>query len=279
MDEGAKWRALSWRLGQELLKYVVVVAPVEERDGGLEAATGDRGSGVCVRIDGRFFVATAAHVIAEWSETRYAVLTPSTGDGVLRVVGSGRRGGGRYDKYDVGWLELPPRASAVSGRHFLALERIAPYRDGEGDQLWVVGSPAHDFDRGKREGRDAYTANATAWPTRIATDGQRDAERGERLIVEWPEKIPGHGHDIDRYPEPRGISGGGVWAANLTTHPDDWRPATMQLVGIEFATYGERDARRLVCQQMHVWLEMVADDIPELADVIQAHLRGASVRI
>jgi hypothetical protein len=52
----------------------------------------------------------------------------------------------------------------------------------------------------------------------------------------------------------------------------------MQLVGIEFATYGERDARRLVCQQMHVWLEMIAKDIPELTDVIRAHLHGAALR-
>jgi hypothetical protein len=278
MDDGATWLAMSWRLGRELLNYVVVVAPVEQRDAGLEAATGDRGSGVCVRIGGRFFVATAAHVVPGAPATRYAVLTPVTGDGVLRVIGAGSRGGRRHDRHDVAWLELHPRAAADSGRKFLELERIAPYRNGEGDQLWVVGSPAHDFDRGTRDGRDSYTANASAWPTRSASDGLAESERADRLLVAWPEKIPGYGHDIERYPEPRGISGGGVWASNAQFHGEAWRPETMQLVAIEFATYGERNARRLVCQQIHVWLEMLAEDIPELADVIRTHLRGASVK-
>lgn len=113
------------------------------------------------------------------------------------------------------------------------------------------------------------------WATRaLSRDelGEQDYER--RMHLEWPRFVIGHNDESYEYPEPSGISGGGVWSLNIGTHGSDWHPRYAQLAGIEFAVQKGSGYRYLLAQQIHVWLEMVAEDIPELAPTINAHLIG-----
>lgn len=265
------------QIDAELRKYSVAIVPVEDTGAALPVANPlEQGSGTCIRIDGRFFVATAAHVVPNFPSTRYAVLTPSTTDWVLRVLRGGRRGGGVRDELDVAWLELAPRAAAAAGRHFLDLSRLAPYRDGAEEDLCVYGAPVQDRQSGKKNGRPSITAVASMWATRAMTGeeiGEVDRER--RLHLLWPRMVMGHNENPYEYPEAPGLSGGAIWSVNTRAHGEAWRADQAQLIGIEFAAHRARGYRYLIGQQIHIWLEMVAADLPELAPTIDPYLAGA----
>lgn len=267
-------------LDTELKKYAVAIAPLETTDGPLLVLNSTKqGSGTCVVLGGRFFVATAAHVISSDTTEQFAVLTPSTTDRTLAQRGTGRRGGGTRDELDVGWIELAPRAAAVAGREFLPLERLGPFRTGIDDNVHVCGAPRVGGSVKHVEGSVHFTAHLGTWATRPL--GKEDVDSGDwerRMYLEWPGTIPGANGVSYEYPAPAGLSGGGLWALNTEAHGRSWRADQAQLVGIELACV--RHGRRyLVGQQIHVWLEMVAEDIPELAPIIKEHLTGGQLSI
>lgn len=74
------------------------------------------GSGTCIRIGGRYFIATAAHVIMGRRFSQHFVLTPKLSNWSLRIVGGNVRGGGQGEYLDIGWLELHGRAAAFAER-------------------------------------------------------------------------------------------------------------------------------------------------------------------
>lgn len=64
----------------ELKKHAVAIVPIEppsEADALPTLNSGAQGSGTRIRIEGRFFVATAAHVVLDFPNTRYAGLRPT----------------------------------------------------------------------------------------------------------------------------------------------------------------------------------------------------------
>src|SRR4051812_15913316 len=82
-------------INEELSKYAVGIMPVvEEPDGVRTVDSLEQGSGTCIMIGGRYFVATAAHVVAKYPEQYYAIFSPFTANGALKIVGAGKRGGG-----------------------------------------------------------------------------------------------------------------------------------------------------------------------------------------
>lgn len=265
------------QIDAELRKYSVAIVPVEMANEALPTLNPlEQGSGTCIRIGGRFFVATAAHVVPTFPSTRYAVLTPSTKDWVLKVIGGGRRGGGPRDELDVAWLELAPRAAAAAGRHFLDVARLGPYRDGSDEDLCVYGAPAQDRQMGTKDGLPSVTSVASMWATRSMTaDEIGDVDRERRIHLLWPRIVMGHNDDAYAYPEAPGLSGGAIWSLNTRAHGASWRADQAQLIGVEFAAQRARGHRYLIGQQIHVWMEMVAEDIPELAPIIAPYLAGA----
>ncbi len=258
----------------ELNAYSVAIVPVEEgADGEGKLNPLEQGSGTCVRIGGRFFVATAAHLVSKFPSLRYAVLTPSTTNEVLRVRGGGRRGGGLRDEVDVAWLELAPRGAAIAGRHFLDLARLGAYRDGRGEDVSVYGAPTQLGIRGEREGLPSYTAVGRMFPTRAMSRAEvGEVDHARRIHLHWPRIVAGHNDESFEYPEAPGLSGGAIWAMNTDTHGEGWRADLAQLIGIEFAVQRARGYRYLIGQQLQVWLEMVAEDVPELEPIVRAHL-------
>jgi hypothetical protein len=257
-------------LSREVQKYTIAVAPLDTPLG--------QGSGTCVRVGGRFFVATAAHVIGDYPDRPYAMITPASQGRTPRILRGGKRGGGPRDDLDIGWLELEPHATSPMERHFLDLARLAPYWDGGGKALRVCGVPVEGAERGDREGTPFYRPHMQDLPTRILSNDEVgfkiDAPR--RIYVDWPKYIDAHNNDIEEFPLPSGISGGGLWALNLSEH-DEWKPEQSQLIGIEFATDKSNLRRYLICQKIHLWLEMMAEDIPELASTINEHLNGSKL--
>src|SRR5262245_51611834 len=69
------------------------------------------GTGTCISIDGRYFIATAAHVILPYPNERLLVVNPTQAP--LPIAGRGLRGGRDGDKDDIAWLELPEESARV----------------------------------------------------------------------------------------------------------------------------------------------------------------------
>lgn len=266
-------------LDMEARRYAVAIVPVDDvTDGERRLVPLHQGSGTCVRIGGRYLVATAAHVVSDVGTDRYAVLTPVTTKGALKVVGGGHRGGQQGDARDVGWLELAPGAARLAGRAFLDLPRFAAYRTGVGDDLAVYGAPAELGIKRTVDGEPHFTAVSGVWPTRAMTEEQVGPDTtGCRIFLDWPSSVECHDGSYERYPEASGISGGAIWALNLTGHGDAWRADQMQLIGVQFAVQKANGYRYLIGQQMQTWLEMVAEDIPELRREIEQHLAACSL--
>lgn len=263
---------------QELSGYAVGIAPI--LDDGKNIDQSGLGSGTCIRVAGRFFVATAAHVIMGRPYNQNFILTPKTGQWSLRIVKGGLRGGGPRDELDVGWLELHGRAAGNAGRHFLDVTRIRTHCIGDED-LVVIGSPQQHQERWREEdGTPVLKANAGWWPTRGILDRRdlaEDVDSNRKIFLKWPGRREGHNGEWYEYPEPLGISGGGVWATNFSQTP--WRPEFLQLVGIEYAVQRGPPDRYLRAFQMQVWLEMLREDAPELAKHIDPILAAGRFQI
>lgn len=260
---------------QELRRYAVSIAPVTRNgDGRWRPDVLQAGSGTCIRIAGRFFIATAAHVVLGFPETSYWVATPTTTTGGLTVIGGGRRGGRNGQALDAAWLELPSSAASAAGRYFLDIARLGPYRNDLGEPVRVYGFPI------EHQERRANSAQAvgTTWTTRgLAEEDVAGVDRSRRLYLEWLRMVPGLNDQSYEQPDAHGLSGGGIWAINTRAHGEAWRPDQAQLIGIQFAVDRDQGHCHLIGQQIHVWLEMVAEDLPELAHTINAHLRGAQL--
>ena len=113
--------------------------------------------------------------------------------------------------------------------------------------------------------------NGGWWPTRAITDARdlaaEDKLGDTKMFLKWPRRTNGPNGEFTEYPEAPGISGGGVWAVNLSHEP--WRADYAQLVAIEYAwaRVGVPD-RYVKALQIQTWLEMLADDVPELRSKI-----------
>jgi hypothetical protein len=107
---------------------------------------------------------------------------------------------------------------------------------------------------------------------------KEDLDSRRRIFLEWPTTAKDLAGEWHGYPEPKGMSGGGVWASNLSYAP--WRADVVQLVGIEYAVERHAPAGRyLKAFQMQVWLKMLREDIPELAHQIDPILAAGRFAI
>jgi hypothetical protein len=270
------------RIHDEIEKYGVAIVPILPN---LMPDLSAPGSGTCVRIGGRYFVATAAHVVQHKETETFFIGTPVRSNGVLRIINRGSRGGPQGEDLDVAWLELHPRAAAAAERNFLDVARMRTHASGDGEtDLLVFGAPANEMVVGREDdGSPFFQPHASWWLARALMDPRDLGEAADfekRMYLEWPRSRLGHNGETYPYPEAPGMSGGAVWAVNASA--PSWRPENIQFVGVEYSwkTGGGAAYRFLRAFQAQVWLEMVADDLPELRRFIDPVLAaGRSTRL
>jgi hypothetical protein len=79
-------------------------------------------------------------------------------------------------------------------------------------------------------------------------------------------EYPPHDSSLDSsLPSPKGVSGGGIWLPGLDEKAL-WSPKKARLIGIPRAWW--RGYREEVALHIEHWLELVANDIPELKNEI-----------
>jgi len=88
------------------------------------------------------------------------------------------------------------------------------------------------------------------------------------FAVEWPP----HDGSLDKLlPGPHGVSGGGVWLFSKLQDHDVWSPGRSRLVGLA-SKWREQDKEEVVVR-IELWLELVANQIPELRGEIKTILQ------
>jgi hypothetical protein len=259
----------------EITKFMVAVVPAD-----LEAQSlrpGHAGSGTCVTIGGRFFVATAAHVILDHKKLGYAITSETATDFVYLMKGSGTRGGRPRDDIDLGWLELHNEHARGLGREFLPLQRMRTHCNGRNEALAVAGAPIVDQHRDSSSRDKPILSLGAQWypvgPLFKREELGEEPDLARRLYLHWPKHVEDNSGNVVEHPEAFGISGGGIWALNVAQ--ENWSPRCIQLVGIEYSWEhrGVPD-RFLRAYQMQLWLQMLAEDIPALRPEIEPFIEA-----
>ncbi len=101
------------------------------------------GSGICLEIAGRFFIATAAHNILDVAPEQIRVIGSATRtDLTPRLLGSGLRGGRDEDPQDIAWLEVPAKAAKPMERTLVKLEQVSLKPIEDSTPVFICGFPS-----------------------------------------------------------------------------------------------------------------------------------------
>jgi len=220
------------------------------------------GSGVCIRIGARHFVATAKHNLQhngqdlQISDIEVRARGEKYGE-PLKVTSMGLA-----SDVDLAWLELDSTASKRPPLAFVTTDEIAslPKKVGQ-EPCFLLGYPAEMADNPSDAQQRPLLESACIGTLSIVSSQRRGRVSPGTFAIEWP---PHDGSLDDSFPEPHGVSGGGVWL--LPRHDDYlvWSPERSRLIGIEVAWC--RDSKELVVIRIEHWLELVANHLPELRD-------------
>jgi hypothetical protein len=260
-------------LAEEHVK--AMLAHVSERsvaiftDGPNETPAG-LGSGTCIEIGGVFLVATAAHVLLDTTLKQVTVVGSVTRtDLAPRLIACGHRGGGAHDAVDVGWIQLDPRAAKAIGKTFVPLDRLSLEAVELASLSWIYGYPSERLDRRGHKGKPWYLINAIGYLTQVRKGTNAASASPEHdVFLDWPDDVNEEAPSgwLKQTPNAPGLSGAGIWQVN--THSKQlWSPESARLVAIECSW--SREYRWLRGTLVGHWLKMVAEDLPQLAAVIE----------
>ena len=245
-----------------------------------------QGSGTCVRIGDHFFIATAAHVFRDlqhneiYDDDLWIVHSQQPTLDRPAIIATGLEGGGNYDPVDVAWIELDHVTANGMNKTFLTLDRIRSRVDHAGDDLIALngypGSFTLESDDGTVFAQSMSFVGGTIppkdWPESEFEDLHCIAEDYFLLAAFPPEGnylVTGQHYQV---PDPHGMSGGGLWQipANPTKPEEVWSTKQARLVGINLEW--KQDNPWVVANQMQHWLQLVAEDFPDITEEIEQHL-------
>lgn len=236
------------------------------------------GSGTCIKVGERFLVATAGHNFDDVTDDRQIVLVPPHRWSNDWLPFSGRN---RSESSDVAWIELPEHSARALGRDFLAIDRLGGGQHHFPDDWCLVqGYPAGFIDRALLEagrlqiagmGFMTDTVEADRWP---ATSPSLDASRDMLLDYIEAGRRTDTGESVT-LPDAYGLSGGSVWRIAPPFDSDLWSPQKAQLVAIERGHI--KGSRTLTATQVHLWLQLVYEDLLDTRDAIRPLLEPLGV--
>lgn len=226
------------------------------------------GSGTCITIGGRFFIATAAHVIDGFSNDELFIIHTRTPNDVRTpILRRGACGGGETDPEDVAFLELAAEHAGTLHKEFVEASQIQPgVSELPVDNVLVYGYPGEKIDLALLT-KNSLRVQPLGFlsPTMPLTSVRHSTvtlSADYDLIFEYPKtgNFLTTGEELDKLPAAPGISGGGVWATCL--HVEGvWAPSKCRLIAIEHEWRKYKWAR---CTQIQHWLNLLATEIPEL---------------
>jgi hypothetical protein len=251
------------------------------------------GSGVVVEIKGRMFIATASHVIPRNPDGKLSFIGQkpfSEEEGKRRILSFGRvppSGINAIPRPDVGFIELLPEDVIENLRSAaIPLQRIWLGRSGDPDSYcFTVGCPATLLKKVQhRSSRNAqafvpieYITAPLAvanWPS--VPDAEPTPDTAIDVFTHYSRAAPLYPiikMDIDRSPDPRGMSGGGQWQC-VPTVANVWTPENARLFAIQSSWNEKRGYLRGT--QIRHWLDLLCQEHPELIQAIEQSVEGYS---
>ncbi|MDX6577839.1 MAG: hypothetical protein QOE96_3792 [Blastocatellia bacterium] len=222
------------------------------------------GSAICLEINGRLFVATAAHNFdgVENGATFVAFSANRSSDTPLEIISSNLARNRSADGPDLAWLEVAVASARASDLEGVSLDSVnsRPVIHPM-DGYVATGFPVHLRREERVRPNHAnfvvplliyFTAAARIDDSAIVLDYHREGlgPQGPGLIA-----------------EPHGMSGGAVWHVPTKQGQDGiWNPGRIRLIGV--TTRYVRAHNELHGLAMIEWLRLLAGDVPELAESI-----------
>lgn len=174
------------------------------------------GSGVLLTLDGRYFVVTAAHVIAGKYYETFVILPPHevTLAGELRITSLPASGKRKDDKIDLAALELTDESQLArlqEAYHFLTLSELSTSPRHLTDVYLSVGFPA-----AKTRSFDGQVKSAP-YPLQTQLTGEFDYARSGlhpaiHLVLDFTgDVLSATNPQPHKRPKMEGISGSGLW--------------------------------------------------------------------
>ncbi len=230
------------------------------------------GSGTCISVGDRYFVATAAHVL-EGCRNDQIFLMPGSKEPLpkqwIPIIGRGERGGGSNDPVDIAWLEVDPHAISALQKVFCPLSRLlSGVFHVPDDWIFFIGYPIAQVPQELFKERKLRVQPVGYYTETLPVKRWPQAKKGDPSIDIY---IDYNQHALlDKMPfkmiHPEGMSGGGIWLANLIPNKGMWSPDQAQLLGIEHASDDGLSYARGT--QIQHWLRMLKEDVPSLGGVI-----------
>lgn len=223
------------------------------------------GSGTCITIGGRYFIATAAHVISKAKIDNIRIIySRQANDGKVGLIGFGYRGGNPGDQLDVGWIELEEKEAKRIGKEFVRESQFGiNVSHDEDNHVCISGYPAQLIDKNGLKEKDIAAARVGYLSVTLEQNHLK-TDPAVHMCIDYPEagNVISDGSGI-KIPAPFGFSGGGVWATNINI-PGVWSPSKSQLVGIQVSWL--QDEQWVKAIQIQHWVSMLEEDIPAVKD-------------
>ena len=231
------------------------------------------GSGTLIQIGSRFFIATAGHNLTDVPDkSLYYVYGEEMVYEQLPFIRRKPLANEREPDPDVGYIEVSSEiATSMTEKEFIPLNRIRPYIAAWPTRVFLTGFPA-EMVQVESALKNKFNLSAIGYLTEIKMDKEPDGKSKDiyidyELTSVFVEKQLGM-----EMPEPFGLSGGGLWALPIIDQTKLWRPSDTTLIGIERSWLKESSC--VCCTQIQHWLKLVANDYPDLTEIIDEFLRA-----
>lgn len=236
-------------------------------------------SGTLVTIGRRLLMATTAHSIpsrVDWI-TPVPKLRPDDVKSVPSIIRLEKN-----DDVDVGLVELDPAAAFSLGMESITLDRVSDLQTGRHNvRAWLIGYPAvrqvKNFPEAGVLGFQGLSISCEpidpiAWGSIPVRSGEQHALREDRDVMihySLTEPLFVHADNVDKHefaPDPRGVSGGGLWQCRTSAEGRIWSAEELCLIAIQ--SNWPKFGNHLQATQIVHWLRLVAATYPDLADEI-----------
>lgn len=257
-------------LAPHTFKYSIAVLQYYSRDKNYV------GSGTLIQIASRLFIATAGHNLAGGPDNcLYMAYSKGMVYEQLPFIRRRPSENEREPDPDVGYLEISSEtAVSMKEKEFLPLNRIRPFIATWPTRVFLTGFPA-EMVPVESALKNKFNLSAIGYLTEIRMDSKLPDQHDESMDIFIDYEL--NSVFVEKQlgmvmPKPPGLSGGGLWALPINHRSELWRPSDTTLIGIERSW--RKDLSCVCCTQIQHWLRLVADDYPDLTEIIDEYLRS-----